>query len=440
VYVVSSSVKLSTISASITGPSTATIAQDHTDTSYGFNVELLANNWKTLQLLAGWVNNQTGWTCSVSTYANKVLDSTGLDVLAHTDAKTAAITHTGYIAAIVDWINHNTKSQYTATEVARGEPTVATYQFAGGTTPTIVAADWTDALDVIATGVEEGGILLVNSDDATVMASVVSWIDEQRTAGKWFRAYFGLPEAYTVTQYADLAGAIDHSGVRLTCQRIGVYKSDNSIEYLHPVYLAAMLAGGASGNNPWVPLTNKRVRIADVHASDRYNLVDRETLLVSGITVLKEEIQQWYVDMNVTTSRDPDKRMVRLVSEIDTANLVDARMRRAFLQFRGKWASGSIGARVTLVKRRVLDPFVTDGALVPGTDVYGNSVPAWRDKAIGPNGESWIIEEGVLKLGYSIYMAGELNHVSLDGNAEYVKLAGSVTGNEADIVTTVPTR
>ncbi|GEM_PF-4988018 len=431
-----------TVAVTVTGtPTNATTTTGQTDGSLGFNLELAAMGYKTLQLLAGNINGRTGWTCSVGAYANKFLASVGLDVVSQSDVKTASITMTGYVAAIVDWINTSTKSQYTAVEVARGEPSAASYIFAGGTTPAVTATGWTNALDTIANGVEEGAILLINTDDATIMAAVVTWIEEQHVAGKWFRAYFGLASGATVQTNLDLVAALNHSRVRVCCQRPGVYQSDGSLEYLHPVYLAAALAGGASGNLPYdKPLTNKRLRFAAFHEDDLYSLKDREELLGGGITVVKDELDEYRVALNVTTSRDPDRRMVRIVSEIDTVDLADARMRRAYMQFRGKWASGNVAARVTGVMRRVLDPMTQEGAFTPGVDDYGNAVAAWTGKAIGPNGETWSINQGVLSVGYQVYVPGELNHVSLQGAADYQRIVGTISGSTADVTTSVPVR
>lgn len=455
-----SSIYLSSISVAInTGTSGAWILSapsGATDGSRPWDLALTLGSYSTLGKLVGFFNQQQGYVATINSFADKFLASTGIDSFfpagttllsdGSADIKSPnSVTLTGYVASIVEWINRRTRGNYDASEIARGIPANGVYTFAGGGTPGITFNDWSNAFDVLDAVIEEGAILLLNTDDPVVMRMTATFIEEQRSRGKWFRAYFGMAPGLAsgddVSTYLNIASSIDHSRIRLVMQRPGVFRSDNTIEYLHPVFLAAALAGGASGNLPYKQtLTNKRLRFAGVHPDDEFSLDVREQLLAGGITVIKKEQNLLYVSLNVTSSQDPNKRMVRIVSEIDTVDLMDARMRKAFLAFRGRWANADVSARVILVRQIVLNEFVRDGAIADGVSEQGEVIPAWSVKSVGPNGEGHVIYAGVLRVGWQAYIPGELNHVSIIGNVEYQRLVGAISGGVADQVTTVPIR
>jgi len=197
------------------------------------------------------------------------------------------------------------------------------------------------------------------------------------------------------------------------------------------------MAGGSAGNRPYVnPLTNKRLRFAGLHEDDSFDLLTRESLLEGGITVVKREEDRIVVALHVTTSHDPDRRMVRIASEIDTVDSIDSDMRAAFLPFRGKWANANIGARVIGVGGGVLNFFAREGATTAGVDETGTARSAWNW-----GNPPFVIDAGVLKLAYQVFIGGELNHISEHGQAEYQRLVGSLGGGGvAELSTAVPIR
>lgn len=406
-----------------------------TDGSANLDVPLTFPSYSTLQKLAAYIGNQNGYTAAVSPYANKFLASTGLDAVSGADIS-SQVTLTGYVAAIVDWVNGQTRGLYSATELARGEPDedAADVFFTGGSSPAATINDWSNALDTISAEVEKGGgILLLDTDDPAVLALVTAWIETERAAGKWWRAYFGLQPALTTDEYKQIVGAVDNSRVRLVVQRPGVFAPGGGVVYLDPVFLAAMLAGGAAGNRPYErPLTNKRLRLAGVHPDDQFDVVTREDLIGSGITVVKKEGDLWKVALGVTASLDPTKRMPRIASEIDTVDEIDAAVREAFLPFRGRWSNSNVAARVRGVMGQVLDRYVSNGALSAGFDDQGQEVPPWQLL-------SFSIDQGVLTINYQVHIAGELNHVSILGRSDYVRLVGDGSGGTVALSASVQT-
>lgn len=425
---------------------------DPTDGSQSWVFPLTISSYATVTQLVAQINSKAQFKASLPAYetTNPFMASTALDLLEPTSCTMAKVLY-GYAAAIADWVNSRTQGNYSAVvdnqNLTPDEDTVEV-AFSGGTSPAAVTiTDYTDALDVVGSEVQLGGIIITDTTDEAVMAAIVAFIADQQARGKWFRAFFGTdPYANLGTatvraaKFGQIASGLDASRGRLVCQRMGVFGTGGAISYVSSLYLAATMAGGAAGNLPYInPLTMKRLRYADVHPDDRFDETTREALIQAGVTVVKREGTSRVVSLAVTTSQDPSRRMNRVMSERDTVDEIDANVRQAFLPFRGKWANLSLAATVPGVMKAVLDRYVRAGAISKGIDPdSGRAVPAWEGLPIGPNGESWILNQGVLQIRYRIYVPGELNHISLAGFAEYVALAGSIGGSVAELSTTIP--
>jgi hypothetical protein len=404
-----------------------------TDGSANLQIPLTYTAYASIGQLVDYISSQLGYSATLLPGANRFLSSTLIDTVTNQSVLAAPYTLTGYNGAIADWVNSRTQGNFIATILAPGTPDIdaADVAFTGGTTPPITVTDIDDALTLIATKVQTGGIILVNSTDPVVMELVETWIIEQESAGKFFRAYHATEPALSAAAAKQIAGGLSHRWGRLCCQRGGVLASDGSVTYLDPIYLTAALAGGAAGNRPWVnPLTERMLRFADIHPDDDYDLETREDLLSSGVTVLKRDQDVIVVALHVTTSHDPEKRMPRIASEADTAALIDADVRQNFLQFRGRWVNIMIAARVLGVLGKVLRYYVTAGAIMAGVDDNNQARDAYN---IG----QYDYKAGVLKLAYQVFMGGELDHISEVGSAEYQRVTANLTGGSTSFTTQI---
>lgn len=408
------------------------------DGTQSLSLPLQLSGYKSIGQLVAYINSQTGYEAALSAYADTFTPSAKLDPIV-SQSITATATLTGYAYAIANWINTRTEGRYTATVLGTGTPDndASVVALAGGETSLPVASDWDTALAVVGADLERGGILLVDSDDPAIMAKVVTFIVERRANGQWFRAYFGAAAGQTTAQYLQIASSLNHSRARLVVQRPAIFAEGGGISYLPPIYLAAAIAGAAAGNRPWInPITNKRLRFAGLHPSDSWEIETRVTLLNGGVTVCKMEQGEVKVALHVTTSQDPDRRMPRIVSEIDTVDGIDSEIRAAFLPFRGKWTNTQVNARAVSTLSKVLRRFAEQGAIVPGVDEYSQPRAAYRLGS--PAG---VIEAGVLRLTFEVYVGGELNHISEVGNAEYQRLVGAEEQRGVTSLTTsVPIR
>jgi hypothetical protein len=385
------------------------------------------------------VQSVSGWEATLPSSEARFLDSRTLDFTsAPLSAAPSAAVLTAYLGAIRAWLTSSTQGQFTVdvgadvgafnatdnTDLSYGfKPDVTAGSFSGASTVAGTITDWRDALDVVAAQFERGAILLVNSEDASVITEVASWVEEQRTLGRWFRAYFGAQAGVSQSQVEALVAQIDSPRCRVAVQRLGVVKG-SSIEYLPPVFAAAILAGGASGNRPWVkPLTDKRVRVVSIHPGDNYTVETREALIEAGVTVFRQDEDGVKVALHVTASRDPIRRMPRIASEVDTVDHIDSEMRAAFGRLRGTWAGGNIAAAVFSIGSQVLQQFADAGALIPGRDVSGQRVPPWQ--WLDP---AFTVSAGVLKMDYAVRIGGEINHISQHGRANYARIVATAGG------------
>lgn len=409
-------------------------------TSDNLAIALAFPAYESLQALVNFINSQGNYTASIVTGANQFLASTSLDIVSSlgVDIKTAAATLTGYSAAIVDWVNHNTRGLYSAvwlTSTVNTPATLTTTFFTGALTPPVTATDWTNALTTIGSQMQLGGILLIDTDEPSILSSVEEFCQEQRTLGKWFRFYAGLQPGLAVQQgstwdvaaYLQISGLIDDSLGRLTCQQLGNFAADGTIEYLHPVYYAAALAGGAAGNEPYVQtLTAKILRFAALKDSDNFDQSTRESLLMGGINVVKREEGNLVNVMHVTSSQDPTRRMPRIAAEIDTVDEFDSNLRAALLPLRGAWANTDVAGKIMGILLQVFNSYVQNGAFSPGVDPQGNPVPPYQLQ-----NPPFVIYGGVLTIqGFTINIGGEIDQVSEQGDAEYARIVGSLSSSK----------
>lgn len=411
-----------------------------TDGSVDLTIPLTMPSVNTIAKLVAFIGQQLGYTVSVRPeYVNNgFIASSALDVVSGTDIATAAVDLTAYVEVIANAINAYTGGLVTCAVVARGEPDTdaAPVWFTGGTTPAAVAGDWEDALNLLGSNVQTAGVILLDTDDAAIFAMAQQFVVDQQGLGKRWRVYCGAQAGLTTNQYAQIVGGLNDSHVRLVVQRMQRIGTDGTITTVDPVYFAAALAGAACGNKPYVnPLTNKQLRFVAIAPTDDFTLTTRESLLSTGITVAKSELGLGslavpVVSLHVSTSLS-DRRMARIVSETDTALLIDATVREAFLDYRGKWSNEQIISRAPGTMLAVLDRFRKDGAIVPGYDQSGNAIPAY---VLGTPAAT--IYQGVLKLSYTVYIAGELDHVALRGDAEYTRLVASLSSGGTVTLTT----
>ncbi len=400
------------------------------DGTVDLNLPLAESALASIDKLANYINNQLDYTASVRPTVNKFLPSTGLDPLAATNVSAAPVILGGYNTAILDFINTRTRGRYLAEELGpRGEPDEATFSFAGGTTPPATITDWENALDTIEAG-QAGGIILLDTDDTAVFVLVRTWLEEMRSAGRWFRCFAGVTPGLSDAAVDQIAAGVDHERFRLTWQRPAILGTGGGLEYLHPVFIAAGVAGGVAGNQPYEnPLTNKRMRFVGLHENDRRNKTEREAMIEAGLITLKEETvgggKQVVVSLAVTTSRDTSKRMPRIQAEIDTVDQIDQSVRDAFQPYKGRWTDSEIVARAKATLSRVLQEFVDRGALVQGSR-DGEVQPAFQIISV-------TVSAGALAMKFQIRIGGELNHIDVEGFANYARIEDRVAEREINV-------
>lgn len=400
-----------------------TLAGDQTDGSASLRIPLKSATFSTLQRLISYINAQEGYTCELVTGANKFLPSTAIDVVAAANVKSGAAAITGYMASIADWVNTRTQGQYTLTVIAAGEPDFDTAPvfLTGGSTPPVLSSDWEDALALVGDKLQLGGIILLDTDDATIFAMADEFCKEQLSLGRWFRVYAGVRPGLSEAEILQVSAVLDSTESHLCCQRVATFGEGNTIEYLDPVFVAAAMAGGAAGNRPWEnPLTMKRMRFIGLHPDDDYKQEVRESLESGGVTVLKTENGSVLCAFDVTTSLDPTRRMPRITSEVAAVRLFEMNLQNALRQYRGTWSSTNYLKRVVHTFQAIASEYERQGALAAGVDEQGNPQPAWQLLGVE-------LEAGILNINYSIWIGGEVSQISEHGIANYQRLVAVPT-------------
>lgn len=362
------------------------------------------------------------YTCTLGANVNPgALVAHALAPLTATDIFTAAVTVTAkpglytYVAtaelgSMVYAINSRS-TRLTATREPGAEVPPAylaqTY-LPGGTNPPPTINDWISMLDAVSAEDLIGGMIFINTNSETLQATVMAWIvDQHNQKGATFRAFFGAPPGLPPSTYRSMASGLNSSAASMACQRI-LYQ--DGITQLDPIYAAAIMCGLAAGVPPGSTTTNVAVRARGL--IDKYPLAEREQMMSSGLSVLKEVKGRGIVTAFSLTTSLSAIRMYRVLSESMAIDYIDTNIRLVLQDFLGAWGTKSL---LPQVKGRVADTLALleqQGIITKGVDQHGQILPAYLPPSVG-------LQAGLLKVVWQCWIGGEISQISVLGTVAY---------------------
>ena len=385
-------------------------------------LSFIAEGTETLGLLVSALNATGVYTASVGPHADpETLLAFALAPITAQDIKTAAYTAkadpglyayatTAELGSIV-YALETRSARCTATRLpgAIHPPALMAQTFLqGGSNPPATVQDWIDALERVKQEDLLGGHLLLNTASATLHDIALAWIVEQRKMhGTTFRAFFGAPPGLSSATYRTLATAMNSTWATLACQRV---LAPDGVTELDPVYVAAIMCGLASGVPFGQTTTNIAIRCRSL--IDRYSLGQREDMMASGLSVLKEMKGRGVITAFSLTTSLSSARMYRVLSESMNIDLIDQNVRLVLLDFLGAWATKDL---IPKVKGRVLDilnQLIPLGAITTGIDQYGTILPAYAPPGVG-------LKAGLLNVVWRAWVGGEVSQIAVQGFVEY---------------------
>lgn len=355
--------------------------------------EILFADAPTVADLAQRISMVPDWSATVRENSDDHPTAAALDFVAAADAKTAPLTLTANLTAIVDWFNSAAEPLVTATKAA-GAGTVpaniAGAYLTGAVAGSTTNQDWSDAF--LALQQEDVQWVVPASGDPAIHAMTAAHIEFcSDILGRERRSICGTVAGTTDDQAISAARAINSDRVSLV--HLGVYDYDTAGKLiLYPPFIsAAIIGGGFAGVNPGTAMTNKALAVRGLERRLR-NPTDTDRLIKGGVIPLEETPTGYKVVQSVTTwlvNNNYNKREMSVGAAVD---YVARSMREALAPVIGKKNGPAAIVEARTRAEATLRELARPEPAGIGVIVGDANRPAWRNLDIVAEGDVLRVE------------------------------------------------
>jgi hypothetical protein len=337
---------------------------------------------------------------SVSSFTAVVLDGNdekvvlnGLDYASNVDVKTATVTATANLQAIVDWFNGYGEGYVTATRQASVgvvPDNVAWTYLAGGSNGTTTSTEWAAAFTTLQS--EDVQWVVPLTSDVSIHAQADTHCTFMSNVARMERrCLVGGAAGQTIAEAKAAAKALNSD--RTSQCYPGFYDYDNvGALTLYPSYMtAAMVAAAFAGSNPGTSLTNKALKVRGMETKLR-NPTDTDDLILSGVLCIEETARGYKVVKSISTWRINDNYNRVEVSTGFAVDFTARNVRNAVDDLRGSKGTPAIlaeaGARVESTLRELARPEPMGPGVLAGDEIN----PAYKNIQVSLDGDVMRIE------------------------------------------------
>lgn len=324
-----------------------------------------------------------------ATVRDSLTDSTLRELIVYEDATirqkftfAKGATGSGEPQFLTDAVNTMALPWISATKLADGNKTMAAVSqsaFTGGVDPTVVVSDINTALNTIAP--IDWNVLVTDSEDPSVHATIQSFVDNQRNYGKLVQATVGEPTSVTLaTRQADAQAFNDFA---VTYVLNGFELSDGTS--IEGYKAAARVAGMISAMNITDSLTHAIVNGATDIVGPLQNS-DIVTSLQAGAIVFtfnaKKQVQVEYgINTYITPDANHDAGWKK-IRRVNTRDYLMSEVAATWDPLVGKVNNNPSGqATLIAAAQGVVNQMIKEGALLNGKVSLDTSNPAQGDSA-----------------------------------------------------------
>lgn len=256
---------------------------------------LQLSEFSTVQRLIERISAEADWTVELLPGAANTAALRGLDALTEVDVKTAEVTVTAHLQAVIDWINSAAEDLVTAERVTgAGTPpaNVAFTYLSGGTDGTSLNADWAAAFDALQA--EDVQWLAPLSAEPAVWGMADSHCQFMSTVGRRERRCFvGNNRDLDPEQAAADAATINSDRTSYVYPAFYDYDGLGRLTLMPAYQMAAMIAACFASLTPGEPMTNKALRIRGLEVPIAVP-GDTDYLIQSGVLSVHQAIRGGY--------------------------------------------------------------------------------------------------------------------------------------------------
>lgn len=296
-------------SARYTGSgTTATISVNATECTLNVDSTVVAtipfSTYKTVADVVARINSTASWVSSVLDGNGSQAPAGVLDWISAVDAKSASVSVTAHLQAVIDWLNGAASKYVVATRQGTnvGLPSTAAGAvfLTGGTdgvTPTV--SDWQTAFDALQLEDVQWVVPLSTNPAVHAMADAHCAF-MSGVGGKERRAIVGTALATTDADAITAAKALNSDRTGLVHMGFYGYDADGNYVLYAPPITAALIAAGFTGQNPGNSMTNKSLKVRGLERRLR-NPTDTDPLLLGGVIPIEETASGYRVVQSIST-------------------------------------------------------------------------------------------------------------------------------------------
>lgn len=258
------------------------------------NLNISFATYTTVQQVIDFINATGKYTATLSVASSSALPSASqFDPKVAVDVKTAPITLTANLQALVDFLNSATNVFCTATRAvnpASGSPAfnTAPSYFLGGSDGTPTTTDWTNAITALQT--VDCQIVVPVTDQAVVHAAALSHVNFMSTNGRKPRVAilggalgeYSAAAAVPTSTITARTSALNSSRAMLVSPGIKYFDVNGNLQLKSAAFLAAMVGGMCAAQPTGTPLTHKY--LSNIQGLEvNFLPADQVNLLLNGV-------------------------------------------------------------------------------------------------------------------------------------------------------------
>jgi len=343
----------------------------------------------------------------------------GLDAVSGQDVKTALVTATGDLEAIVDWFNGLGEGFVTATRTPGAGTLPANLPFtylSGGSNGVVTNAEWQAAFDVLQT-IDVQFVVPVSAA-ASIHAMTDTHCTYMTNIARMERRCI-VGGANNVTDLEAIAASKMLGSDRTSYTHLGLYDYNDAGKLtLYPAYImAALLAGAFCGVNPGTALTNKTLKIRGIERVLR-NPTDTDQLILGGVLCIEDTAKGFKVVKSITTWLVNSNYNRVEVSVGVACDFISRNVRNILDNLRGKKGSPALLSEAVSRVDSTLRELARPEPMGPGVIVGDKINPAYK-------GITASIEGDVLRVEFQASPVIPVNYIPVVIHA--VPYSGSAT-------------
>jgi len=367
---------------------TTTLAGDQTDGSA--NLSVAFSTYDTIEKVVGYINSQTGYSCTLVDGVDEEDASNELDAVTAQDIKTAEYTCNSDVQAMIDIINSSSNYLNDA-ELHSGAArtpvdNVADYFLTGGSEGSAGTTEYTNALTMLEQ--EDVQVLGTTSDDYAIQALFKTHVDAMNavTGKKERQAILGALASTTLTLAIAEAKVKNDFAIGFCFGEFKDYDLAGNLQQYGSVFYAAKMIGQFGALDIIQPHTFKEFNAVELVT--KLSTVEKEDAIKNGVWVPEISPQGTFRTVRSMSTYQKENLLYNEFSMSRSALYVSRDLRNYLEQiFVGKAGDTTVLQSIFTLSGARLDTYRNDFDLFVDNPNEGWDGNSWKNLNLAINGD-----------------------------------------------------